>query len=137
MYHIGNFIQMLKIIGLLFLQILANLLNPGQLFLSVIMNIFGKIYCASTQYGSFLKVALCQKVPVDFQIAQICRKLVLKTYIKVQPWILFKKGQKKNCTFQLHFGQIWTKTNYRESPDSTVFAPPGNRTIEKTILFGD
>ena len=26
---------------------------------------------------------------------------------------------------------------YRGSPDSTVFAPPGNRTIEKTILFGD
>ena len=23
------------------------------------------------------------------------------------------------------------------SPDSTVFAPPGNRTIEKTVLFGD
>ena len=29
------------------------------------------------------------------------------------------------------------KTRYRESPDSTVFAPPGNRTIEKTVLFGD
>ena len=26
---------------------------------------------------------------------------------------------------------------YRGSPDSTVFALPGNRTIEKTILFGD
>ena len=26
---------------------------------------------------------------------------------------------------------------YRGSPDSTVFAPPGNRTIEKTVLFGD
>ena len=25
----------------------------------------------------------------------------------------------------------------RGSPDSTVFAPPGNRTIEKTVLFGD
>ena len=69
---------------------------------------------------------------------KMCQKLVLKTYIKVQPWILFKKGQKKNLTFQLHFGLIWTKTNYRESPDSTVFAPPGNRTIEETVLvFGD
>ena len=27
--------------------------------------------------------------------------------------------------------------NYRGSPDITVFAPPGNRTIKKTILFGD
>ena len=26
---------------------------------------------------------------------------------------------------------------YRESPDSTVFAPPGNRTIPKTLLMGD
>ena len=26
---------------------------------------------------------------------------------------------------------------YRESPDSTVFMPPGNRTIAKTVLIGD
>ena len=26
---------------------------------------------------------------------------------------------------------------YRGSPDSTVFALPGNSTIEKTVLFGD
>ena len=26
---------------------------------------------------------------------------------------------------------------YRGSPDSTVFAPPGNRTIAKTVLIGD
>ena len=31
---------------------------------------------------------------------------------------------------------LW-KICYRGSPDSTVFAPPGNRTIEKTVLFGD
>ena len=49
----------------------------------------------------------------------------------------FQKRAEEKLTFQLHFGQIWTKTNYRESPDSTVFAPTGNRTIEKTVLFGD
>ena len=26
---------------------------------------------------------------------------------------------------------------HRGSPDSTVFVPPGNHTIEKTVLFGD
>ena len=26
---------------------------------------------------------------------------------------------------------------YRDSPDSTVFAPSGNRTIGKTVLIGD
>ena len=29
------------------------------------------------------------------------------------------------------------KGKYRGSPDSTVFAHPGNRTIEKTVLFED
>ena len=29
------------------------------------------------------------------------------------------------------------KAKYRGSPDSTVFAHPGNRTIDKTVLFGD
>ena len=28
-------------------------------------------------------------------------------------------------------------TSYRDSPDSTVFVPPGNRTIAKTVLIGD
>ena len=27
--------------------------------------------------------------------------------------------------------------SYRDSPDSTVFVPPGNRTIAKTVLIGD
>ena len=29
------------------------------------------------------------------------------------------------------------KGKYRWSPDSTVFASPGNCTIEKTVIFGD
>ena len=29
------------------------------------------------------------------------------------------------------------KGKYRDSPDSTVFVPPGNRTIAKTVLIGD
>ena len=29
------------------------------------------------------------------------------------------------------------ETKYRDSPDSTVFVPPGNRTIAKTVLIGD
>ena len=29
------------------------------------------------------------------------------------------------------------KGKYRGAPDSTVFAHPGNRTIDKTVLFGD
>ena len=29
------------------------------------------------------------------------------------------------------------RPEYRDSPDSTVFVPPGNRTIAKTVLIGD
>ena len=34
----------------------------------------------------------------------------------------------------VHGGKI---SRYRGSPDSTVFAHPGNCTIDKTVLFGD
>ena len=35
---------------------------------------------------------------------------------------------------------IWELVNvcmYRDSPDSMVFVPPGNRTIAKIVLIGD
>ena len=37
-------------------------------------------------------------------------------------------------------GILWElpmENQYRDSPDSTVFVPPGNRTIAKTVLIGD
>ena len=34
------------------------------------------------------------------------------------------------CDFLIRF-------EVQGSPNSTVFVPPGNRTIEKTVLFGD
>ena len=37
----------------------------------------------------------------------------------------------------ISFVEYVFKLWYRGSPDSTVFAPPGNHTIEKTVLFGD
>ena len=43
---------------------------------------------------------------------------------------LFKEFSSKKVT-------NWGSGMYRDSPDSTVFVCPGNRTIEKTILFGD
>ena len=47
-------------------------------------------------------------------------------------WKICKRNRKKKGIkkFKVCF-------KYRGSPDSTVFAPPGNRTIEKTVLFGD
>ena len=39
----------------------------------------------------------------------------------------------KVISFVEYVFKLW----YRGSPDSTVFAPPGNHTIEKTILFRD
>ena len=38
---------------------------------------------------------------------------------------------------RLHFPKIVFQSWYRESPDSTVFMPQGNRTIAKTVLIGD
>ena len=50
--------------------------------------------------------------------------LTNKQTLKIEIRIIWVKDH-----FQIHF--------YRDSPDSTVFAPPGNRTIAKTVLIGD
>ena len=34
-------------------------------------------------------------------------------------------------------GKLKTEDNYRGSPDSTNFGPPGDRTIAKIVLSGD
>ena len=40
------------------------------------------------------------------------------------------------CQSGYGVSSLVVKGMYRGSPDSTVFAPPGNRTIEKTVLLG-
>ena len=59
------------------------------------------------------------------------------------PEVRLKMNDKKPKKFQFYFSRVlevrfwkWLM-QYRGSPDSTVFAPPGNRTIVKTVLFGD
>ena len=47
-------------------------------------------------------------------------------------------SQKSRVEVRLSGAQYVEKKNkYRDSPDSTVFAHPGNLTIEKTVLIGD
>ena len=41
------------------------------------------------------------------------------------------------CTEMVRFFSYQKLDTYKESPDSTVFMPPGNRTIAKTVLIGD
>ena len=49
--------------------------------------------------------------------------------------IFLETRQSKACP---KTASVWDKMiNYRDYPDSTVFAHPGNRTIEKTVLIGD
>ena len=53
-------------------------------------------------------------------------------------WILdLKVCLKKQVIGPGLYGKSVLYLMYRDSPDSTVFAHPGNRTIEKTVLYGD
>ena len=47
------------------------------------------------------------------------------------------KRKKKRMNQVRRKMNIYLKPLYRGSPDSTVFAHPGNRTIDKIVLFGD
>ena len=70
------------------------------------------------RYHEYIWKNLLCKHQFIFKLPKNVPKTSTKNLYKSSAMDFFKKGQKKNLTFQLHFGLIWTKTNYRESPDT-------------------
>ena len=60
---------------------------------------------------------------------------------KYDHWNVFEssdwKIQALHSFFKDFVSRLLIVSRYRDSPDGTVFVPPGNRTIAKTVLIGD